>query len=236
MLELDEAGAPDLVFELGAVLARLQACRLVARVRTNLALRAAAELPFVKQIDRSGMPCAWTPRLQARARQRISRQWSARLATLARDYALETQFEQDRDTLGASPLHELARHDVLVLGSARLSGAAIHTARVGVVCRDGPADPRALSTAEALASTLRGALHVLLAHPAALPGATAAPTLVRGPRVTRELTDSSLTAIVGAARAARVQVLVLSRQDLERDGAALQVFLARPGRCVVVLP
>lgn len=238
VLALDEAGAPDLVFDLGAILARLHTYPLVARIRANLALDAAAELPFVKEVDVSGVTREWTPHHAHRARLRASRQWLTRLQALGREYALETALEQAPDRPLEYVLGELHAHDVLVLGSARLCGAQVRTARIGAVCRDGGGDAPVMSAARTLAEKMQCALHVLIAREAraAPPDVAPPPAASRAPRTTREVTAASLTAILAAARAARIQVLVLSRRDLVPGGASLHEFLARPGRCVVLLP
>lgn len=235
VLALAEGVVPDELFELGAVIARVHACPLIVRVSANVGLHAAAELPFVKQIDVAGVLRAWTPRHAQRARVRASRHCSLRLQALSREYALDTSLEEAPGGSLASVLSSL-REDVLVLGSPRTFGAAVRTARIGVVCRDGGRDAQVLSTGQALADKLKGALHVLLAREAVEAPPPPPLPAPRAPRTTRQQTLPSLAAVVTAARAARVQVLVLSRSDLAPEDATLQEFLARPGRAVVVLP
>jgi hypothetical protein len=136
-------------------------------------------------------------------------------------------------------LRGLAMQDVLVLGGPRYHGTdQARSARIGVVCRDGVEDNNVLAVAETLADKLQSRLHLLFAHAYGVVSTATMPTAPepRAARVTREIIEESLPAIVAAARAARIQVLVLSRRDLAHSGASLQEFLARPGRCVVILP
>lgn len=230
VLALGEGVVADELFDLGAVIARAYAWPLIVRVGANVGLHVAAELPFVKQIDVAGVPRAWTPRHAQRARIRAARHCTLRLQALSREFALDARLEEAPGASLASLLSSL-RRDVLVLGSPRTFGAAVRTARIGVVCRDGARDAQVLSTGQALADKLQGALHVLFARDTLPPEPDP-----RTPRITCQRTLPSLAAVVTAARAARVQVLVLSRSDLAPEDATLQEFLARPGRVVVVLP
>lgn len=231
ILALEEAGAPDFLFALAAFLARGQGSGLVAKVRENLDLHTAATLPFVQQVDRhSAATREWTPTQARQARLRTERQWQQRLKELSLAHTLRAQLEWVRGSRLDFLRGGLASQDVLVLGSGR-DGDHEGALRIAAVCLSHTVDTEVIAAAKTLGESMRAGIQFLQAGQQE-PGLSGPPHAARALPV-----GNSLGAIISAAAAARARILVLPRRLCGPDAAGVvQAFLARPGRCIVVIP
>lgn len=232
LLALEESGVPDVLFDVGALLARRATAPLIAVAREDADLMAAAALPFVAQVERgSGRLRQFTPAALAQARRRSQARWQQRLHALAREYALDCALEPRTCTAGMLLQAVRETSDVLLLGSPVADAPRRARApRILAVCRDGGSDDSVVAAATLLAAHFEGVLHLLECG-----SARQVPGLGIG-RLTREVVSDQPAAIVAAACAARGEVLVLSRGADLAERALLAPYLARPGRCIVLLP
>jgi len=230
VLALEEAGAPDFLFELAALLARGQSSALIAQVRENLDLGVAAALPFVQQIDRrSAASRAWTPAHVSQTRARTERQWQQRLAALGRANLQQAQFEWVRGSRRDFLIGGLASQDVLVFGSWRDDGQAGEP-RIAAVCLAHHVNQSVITAAQSMSEAMGGVMQVLQAG--RRDSFEGPPLAARSMRV-----EESLEAIIATAAAVRARILVLPRTLCGPDASgAVDAFLARPGRCIVVMP
>lgn len=232
LLALEETGVPDVMFDVGALLARRATARLIAVAREDADLMSAAALPFVAQIERgSGLLRHFTPAALAQARRRSRERWQRRLHALAHEYALDCALEARQGEAGMLLQAVRETPDVLLLGSAAAEPPTRGRARrIVAVCREGGGDDAVVAAATLLATHFEGALHLLEC------GASRRVPTLAGGHLTREAIANQPAAIVAAACAARGEVLVLSRgADFDLRGV-FAPYLARPGRCIVLLP
>lgn len=231
ILALEEAGAPGFLFELAASLARGQGRGLVAKVRENPDLHAAAALPFVQQVDsHSAATREWTLAQVQQARLRTERQWQQRLKELSLAHTLRAHLEWVRGSRLDVLRGGLASQDLLVLGSGR-DGNHGGALRIAAVCLSHAVDTEVLAAAESLGEALRAGIQLLQAEQRE-PGPSGSPHAGRAIQV-----GNSLGSVISAAAAARAHILVLPRRLCGPDApSVVQAFLARPGRCIVVMP
>ncbi|MEN9728569.1 MAG: hypothetical protein RL434_2935 [Pseudomonadota bacterium] len=230
VLALEEAGAPDFLFELAALLARAQSSGLLAQVRENVDLGIAAALPFVQQIDRrSAASRAWTPAHVSQARARTERQWQQRLAALGRANLLQAELEWVHGSRRDFLIGGLSSHDVMVFGSRRDDGQAGEL-RIAAVCRAHQVNQTVIAAAQSMSEAMGAGVQVLQAGRS--DSFEGLPPAARAMRV-----EESLEAVMAAAAAVRARILVLPRTLCGPDASgAVEAFLARPGRCIVVMP
>ncbi len=230
VLALEEAGAPDFLFELAALLAHGQRSALIAQVRENLGLGVAAALPFVQQIDRrSAATREWTPAHVSQARARTERQWQQRLAALGRPDLPQAKLEWVRGSRRDFLVGVLSSRDVMVFGSQRDDGQAGEL-RIAAVCRAHQLNQTVIAAAQSMGEVMGGGVQVLQAGRS--DSFEGLPPAARTMRV-----EESLDAVIAAAAAVRARILVLPRALCGPEASgAVEAFLARPGRCIVVMP
>ena len=209
-------GAEELL-ELAARIAARRRLGLHALIREAGELATAGALPFVAEIDRwSGVRHTFDAAAAARAMARLAHDCERRLREHAAARRLDLVLEAVQGSLVGRALAALAADDVLLLGSraawAAPAAQAAAPRRVGVVV-DG-VDER---VARALAEDLRAP---------GLPSPAPADIATLSPQVLG--TD--------AAGIHDCDILVVSRLRAAEHGGALQRFLVRPRRLVVVLP
>ena len=124
VLAVEEAGIPDSLIAFATSLCSLQNLPLLAQLRLEPGLDAAAHLPFISLVDRSGVAWReWTPREASQARARIANRWQARLRTLTAGRDLSFELESRACSRSEQLETLIAGEDFVVMSSSRAAPA-----------------------------------------------------------------------------------------------------------------